>query len=65
MHNSCYIILCSSKKREQAIIRDAKGREAAKNILASTSQSPVHSDSLPTSQLQKGTRLLTGFIYKK
>ena len=57
MHNSCYITLCSSKKREQAVIRDVKAREVAKEIPTSTSQSPVHSDSLPTSPLQKRTRL--------
>ena len=65
MHNNCYITLCSSKKREQAITRDAKAREAAKEILTSTSQSSVHSDSLPTSPLQKRTQLSTGFIHKK
>ena len=65
MHNSCYITLCSSKKREQAIIRDAKAREAAKKILKSTSQSPVYSDLHPTSPLQKRARLSTGFILKK
>ena len=65
MHNSCYVTLCSSKKHEQAVIRDAKARDAAKKITTSTSQSPVHSDSLPTSLLQKRTRLSTGFIYKK
>ena len=64
MHISCYITLCSSKKREDAIIRDAKAREAAKEIPTSTSQSPVHSDLLPTSPLQKRTRLSTGFIHK-
>ena len=65
MHSSCHITLRSSKKRGQAIIRDAKAREAAKEIPTSTSQSPVHSDSLPTSPLQKRTLLLTGFIHKK
>ena len=62
VHNRCYITLCSSKKCEQAIIRDAKAIEAAKKIPNSTSQSPVHCDSLPTSPLQKRTRL---FIHKK
>ena len=65
MHNSCYISLCSSKKREQAIIRDAKASEAAQEIPTSMSQSPFHSDSLPTSALQKRTQLSTGFIHKK
>ena len=65
IHNSCYITLCSLKKREQAIIRDAKAKEAAKEITTSTSKSPVHSDSLPTSPLQKRTWLSTGFIHKK
>ena len=65
MHNSCYIILCSSKKREQAIIRDAKARKAAKEIPTSTSQSLIQSDSLPISPLQKRTQLSTGFIHKK
>ena len=32
MYNSCYITLCSSKKREQVIIRDATAKEAAKEI---------------------------------
>ena len=32
MHNNCYITLCSLKKHEQAIIRDAKAREAVKEI---------------------------------
>ena len=52
MHNSCCITLCS-KKREQAIIRDATAREAAEEIPTSTSQCPIHSDSLPTSPLKK------------
>ena len=65
MHNNCYITLCSLKKHEQAIIRDAKAREAVKEIRTSTFQSPVHSDSLSTSPLQKRTRLSTGFIHKK
>ena len=42
MHNSCYITLCSSKKREEAIIRDTKAREATKKMPTSTSQSPIH-----------------------
>ena len=62
MHNSCCITLCS-KKREQAIIRDATAREAAEEIPTSTSQSPIHSDSLPTSPLKK--QLSTGLIHKK
>ena len=65
MHNSCYIILCSSKKHEQAIIRDAKAKKAAKEVPTSTSQSPIQSDSLPISPLQKRTQLSTGFIHKK
>ena len=66
MYNSCYIILCSSKKREQVIIiRDATAKEAAKEIPTSTSQSTVHFDSLPTSPLQKGTRFSTGFTHIK
>ena len=52
MHNSCCITLCS-KKREQAIIRDATAREAAEEIPTSTSKFPIHSDSLPTSPLKK------------
>ena len=42
MHNSCYIILCSSKKHEQAIIRDAKAKKAAKEVPTSTSQPPLN-----------------------
>ena len=42
-HNSCYITLCSLKKREQVIIRDAKAKEAAKEIPTSASHSrPPH-----------------------
>ena len=65
MYNSCYITLRSSKKREQAIIRDAKAREAANEILKSTSQPLIHSDSLRTSPLQKRIRLSAGLIHKK
>ena len=32
MYNGCYITLCSSKKREQVIIRDATAGKAAKEI---------------------------------
>ena len=63
MHNSCCITLCS-KKREQAIIRDATAREAAEEIPTSTSKFPIHSDSLPTSPLKK-TQLSAGLIHKK
>ena len=63
MHNSCCITLCS-KKREQAIIRDATAREVAEEIPTSTSQSSIHSDSLPTYPLKK-TQLSTGLIHKK
>ena len=52
MHNSCCITLCS-KKREQAIIRDATAREAAEEIPTSTYKFPIHSDSRPTSPLKK------------
>ena len=45
--------------------QDAKAWEAAKEMLASTSQSSVHIDSLPPPSLQKRTRLSTGFIHKK
>ena len=65
MHNNCCITLCSSKKREEAIIRDAKAREAAKKMPTSTSQSLIHSAPLPTSLLQKRAWLLTRFIHKK
>ena len=53
MHNNCYITLCSSNKREQAIIRDGKKREAAKDMLVSTSHSHDKSDLLPTYPKQK------------
>ena len=52
MHNRCCITFCS-KKREQAIIRDATAREAAEEIPTSTYKFPIHSDSLPTSPLKK------------
>ena len=68
MHNNCYIItLCSSKKREQVIILDAKVTDAAKEKPTGTSQSPVHSHSLLTSLLQKKNMVIhsTGFICKR
>ena len=64
MHNNCYIFLCSSRKREQAIIRNGKKREAAKDMLVSKSHSHDKSDLPPTSPLQKKTRLSTGAIQK-
>ena len=55
MHYSCYITLLSFQICEHAIIRDAKATKAAKVMPTSRSQSPVHSDLLPTSPLHKKT----------
>ena len=67
MHNNCYITLCSSTKREQAIMRDSKKkkREAVEHTAVSTSPSHDNSDSHPTTPLKKKTRLSTGIIHKK
>ena len=48
--------MCLSKKGEQAINRDARAKEAAKEMATPTPQSPVHSHSLPVSPLQKKYR---------
>ena len=64
MHNRCCITFCS-KKREQAIIRDATAREAAEEIPTSTSKFPIHSDSLPTSPLKKNTIISRTHSQKK
>ena len=34
MHNNCYITLCSSRKREQAIIRNGRKKEAERICLS-------------------------------
>ena len=57
MHSNCYITLCSSKKRGQAITRNVKKREAAKDVpVQDTSHLP------PFSPIKKKTRLSTGAI---
>ena len=50
---------------ETSIYSKCQSRRSSKENTDSTSQSPVHSDSLPTFPLPKITWLSTGFIRKK